>query len=621
MNLKLSKKEIRLNLSLPVCFLLLLLASLALEAAMFFIQINGWLEVLKCVSESRGLLLLLNFLPIFLPMLFLFFVSGNLVFSAGTVGVVVMVLSVANRFKMAYRFAPLMPWDFMLGGEVLGIAKSFGPKMLFAVVFGLLLVIIAWVVVFLVVKHKPLPLTWRVVGGLVLLCSMALVNNTLLSNRAINRELLVIGNVLNPLNQFNAKGFVYQFIYTWNTEKITKPQGYDEQRIEAVMAEYAPADDTDANQKSPHLFLILGEAFTEMPLSPVLSFQGYDDPLRNYKTIKAESAAGNLIVANVGGGTADTEFDMLTGINVRQFRRVPYGNLLITKPQNAMPRVLSELGYSTHATHLGYPWFYNRQNVFPYLGFDQFTSVSDIDNLVEKGMYAREDLTYDRVMEDFNTHVAQNPNNPLFSFVITIQNHGPYPDKYGTDVAQNFNSTVNFSPEDVNALSNYFLGMVDMDRELGRFIDAFRESPEPVVVAYFGDHLPLLSQDVYDALLPKDGEGVLAKDLAMNRTPYFVWANDAAKAVVGDSAEMLQNQEMSAFYFGAALLDYLGYNEAEPFFTYINKMRREAPVVLENTFITPDGISHEKNGPAGEGGQAVETINLYEQWAYYRLYH
>jgi phosphoglycerol transferase MdoB-like AlkP superfamily enzyme len=223
-------------------------------------------------------------------------------------------------------------------------------------------------------------------------------------------------------------------------------------------------------------------------------------------------------------------------------------------------------------------------------------------------MYISEAATFDRVIADFQSHLVENPGVPLFSFVITIQNHGPYIDKYGADLPINFHSQVPFSDRDANAFSNYLYGMIDMDVQLGRLAETVRDSDEPVVIAYFGDHLPSFEHSIYDILLPNDGTN--EDRIRRHRTPYLIWANEAAKPLVTE----IEGGDMSALFFGAAILEFIGLGQAEPFFAKINAMRQNISIILEDAYYTSDGVLRQK----ADGVSAM--VDNYLQWSYFRIF-
>jgi phosphoglycerol transferase MdoB-like AlkP superfamily enzyme len=594
----------KLMLNVPVCFALILVASLALTVIMLCLQATEAAKIAQCLRDSNYMIFILNFLPIFLIFTFLFFIGGHIVLSGGVTSVIVIGFSVINRLKTIYRFDPFVPWDFALGAEFMGIAKGFSPKLAIFILVGFLIMTAAIVAAFIFIKNSKLKAPLRICGAAVSLIVIALCNKTVMSDVKLNAGLPVIGNVYNRADQFNSKGFVYEFIYTFNTGKITKPSGYDKNAVLEQIDLWTPTNIAAAPKKLPHLFLILAEGFCEIPMNPIFAY-GETDPMENYKKLKDESFSGYIVAPNIGGGTADTEFDILTGINTRSFRGVAYSYTLIAKAMNAMPRIMADAGYFTEAIHPGYPWFYNRQNVFPLLGFERFISSDDFKNAPTKGMYITESVTYDRIVENFENHLALGANKPYFGFTITIQNHGPYEGKYAYGQDFKFTSDVAFSDKSVNELANYFYGVSDMDAELGKFADYLRKNPEPAIIAYFGDHLPLLGDDVYNAAIESDAPTRLYE------TPYIVWANDAAKPLISDCF----TDKMSAFYFGASLLECIGVPLDDPYFKFLNDLKLSVPVILESDYVT-DGETLAKN----EKNETGALVALYDQWAYYRIF-
>jgi phosphoglycerol transferase MdoB-like AlkP superfamily enzyme len=420
----------------------------------------------------------------------------------------------------------------------------------------------------------------------------------------LNAELPLIGNEYNRVDQFNSKGFIYEFIYVFNSGKIIKPKDYDAKAVEREMRAWEAAGDADAGEKRPHLFLILAEGFSEIPMNPVFSFPS-DNPMENYKKLKSEGASGFIVTPSIGGGTADTEFDALTGVSSRNFRGSAYSYSLIVKKMNALPRIMAKAGYFTEAIHPGYPWFYNRSNVLPLLGFENFISSDDFPNAPTKGMYITEEASYERLVEEFENHLASGDDRPYFGFLITIQNHGPYFGKYRDGLTFGFDYDAPFSAKSLNELANYFYGVNDMDDELGKFAEYLQGMSEPAVFAYFGDHLPAIGDEIYDIALEGD------ELTRLYETPYLVWANDSARPIALDGFA----DKMSSFFFGASIAESLGVSQKDPFFSFINDLKRSVPIILEDNYFAGDGVSR-KNG----GGAYDEKVSIYDNWAYYRVF-
>lgn len=159
----------------------------------------------------------------------------------------------------------------------------------------------------------------------------------------------------------------------------------------------------------------------------------------------------------------------------------------------------------------GYAWFYNRQNVYPDLGFAASYFLEDSFDLATQGYggYVNETATMDKIIETLDTHIKET-DTPLFSFTVTIQNHGPYEKKYGT-LEQNFSSDIELNETQTDLLTQYFQGIGDADEQIGRLKEYAEDSDEPIVLVYFGDHLPGFSNgmEFFDLLdYPIDANGL-----------------------------------------------------------------------------------------------------------------
>ena len=607
-----------LQLNLWQSALFLLIASIGLCFAMLWIQPIGLVDVAEIVKKTKGLVFLLNWLPILIIMFMLFFMGLNATSSAAIAGFFGIALSFLNRTKILIRNDPLLPWDISLGGEVTGVAKSFGSATVGLVIAAVLVYIIVAAIASLLIQSEKLSLKFKSIGFIAMAASIMLINKPLYKNTELNNNLYVIGNVYNQVATFNSKGFLYSFIYSYNTNKISKPDDYDTRGVIAKIDAFEPLTDASvADIKKPHIIMVMGEAFSEFSLNPNFDFTGYTDPLYNYKKIKENSYYGQIVVPNIGGGTADTEFDVLTGLSTRHLRGAPFAFRLVGGDFDSIAHSLNSLGYNSEFIHPGHSWFYNRQNVYAYMGFSRMVFMDEFKDANEKGMYIAEDATIERMIEMFENHLNENPATPYFQYCVTIQNHGPYKDKYLVDT--NFNTTLDISDDDINAISNYYEGLHDADRELKRLTDYFESSREPVVLIYFGDHLPAYASSVYNAAYPNEYDAGSIGDLTrLYKTPFIIWENSEAKSLnlnTPDFGEGSENHIFSSNYLGAFLLEYLGFENLSPFTDYLNELRREFPVIMEHQSFTPDGI------PSTElSDEQREKLILYRNWEFYKIF-
>ncbi|MDR1000887.1 MAG: LTA synthase family protein [Clostridiales bacterium] len=592
-----------------------LLASLCLAAAaafvltvlVFVLQPGSIIEYWDILWQNRFVTFFLNYLPIILVVLILYFITNNIVLSCGLTGFATLILSYANRTMINMRQDPFKPYDIMLGAEFAGISRSMDKSLFIALTAGIAGFVLLLAVCLYFIRNKQMGVYTRIFGTLATATLLIVVNGTALSSKKLYALLRTSGNVYNMTDNYQSKGFIYSFIYTFNTSSIERPAGYANNKleIESRISSFAPVE--PRADTLPNVVLILSEAFSDILNNPALDYTGYTDPMKNYNRLAAESLTGSLIVPNVGGGTADTEFDIFTGINSRHFRGVAYAYNLIAKQIDALPLWLARAGYENISLHPGFGWFYNRQNVYKYMGFSDFITQEQYDKSDTRGMYITERQTIERIISEYTRHVDTN-DSPFFEFCVTIQNHGPYLGKY--NATKNFNTTLELSDDSMDALYNYVDGMLDVDRELQNLVDFFSGRAEPIVMIIFGDHLPSFANDIYDALIEKP-DNDFAAETRLNNCPYVIWRNDASRLLLNPSVP--QEEVMSSNFFGAYIMQLLGLEGMDPFVDYVNELREKYPVITEGRYLDANGEYADVTDEA--------DIDLYRSWEYYRVFN
>jgi phosphoglycerol transferase MdoB-like AlkP superfamily enzyme len=584
------------GLSVRASVAALVLASMLAAVVLFVMQPNTVVLIWPLIVESNGLIFLLNWLPVLLVMLFLYFVTGNFIIACGVGFLVFAIPAFMNRYMIAMRHAPLTPFDFRLGFEFMGIAKSIRPLVYITAGLGLAFIIALMFVGFRFVLNRNPSIRVRILCAMGSLFVFFMLFFFVYGNRNIYENMPIEGSIYNETDQFQSKGFVYSFLFTWRTSRINKPE-YFEQYKKIIEYNENRFYNGTIPESLPNIIMVLSEAFSELAYNETLNFNETNDPLNHYKSIKKESLHGYLVSPHIGGGTADIEFDIFTGINTRDFRGVPYSFTMVTRPETpGFTQVLREAGYKLTALHPGAGWFYNRQHVYPLLGFDAFIDQENFDKKDTKGGYITEKQTIESIIH----HYENRDTSPYFLKAITIQNHGPYYKKY---------------KDDGDELENYFVGLKDSDTGLKMLTDFLRTQPDPVILVYYGDHLPSLPLSVYENLIPEADEPG-ANLIRFNRVPFLIWANDAGRAYVDHEAfeaAMPDDRVVSSFYLGAMLLEVIGLHHFDPFMVYLNELRLKYPVSLENTY-------RHMNGPftVFDANEAPE-LALYKSWAYYRI--
>ncbi len=601
-------------------WILFAITSVVLTGLVFIIT-SSQLYLLFLRFLNNPTLFFLNTFPVFLFMSLFYFISGRAAFSVTLSTAVFLLLAFVDKAKITMRQEPLLPSDLTLAKEVLAIVKNFPRTQIFLVIAGLLALAALLVISFYLSKTKKPLWKIRILGGLAFLLIGYGANALWYADTALYDSYTVMGNPYFQVNQYNSKGLLYSFCHQFNITRVTPPEGYNRAVFEKLEETSSPVE----VKSTPHIVMIMGEAFSDLSNHPQLDFSSYRDPLKNFKemAVSENAVSGKIVVPGFGGGTSNTEYDVLTGCSTRYLNNPLPSYNFIHQPFDALPRRLGEMGYETLAIHPGYQWFYNRKNVYPDLGFATNYFLEDSFNLEKQGVsgYINETATMDKIIETLDTHL-KTKDTPLFSFTVTIQNHGPYDNHYGP-LPESFKTEIPLSDTERDLLTQYFKGVTDGDVELGRLQEYAQASEEPIVIVYFGDHLPGFSNgtEFFDLMdYPIDPDGSLEERLALYETPYLIWQNNAAKTQnnlqeAAEKAALPESGILSAHYLGALLTELLGMEGISPLFEYVNEARHTLPVGTSNIFVDAQG-----NYSDIATEEQLDCIRKLRAWQYYKLF-
>lgn len=563
------------------------------------------------------ILLIMNTLPITLFMLFIFFITSRLWASFFFGGIPFLILNFINRFKIRLRHEPFVPADIYLGNEstkVINLSQlPFNTKL-----YALMAVFIVFsLFLFLYVKSKPMKLRYRITGTLLTVVLSVLLYNTIYSNTSFYNKFKIYGSQYSQIDVVNSRGFIYSFLIKTHTFDLPVPEGYSPSQCEDMLSKYNA--EKEENVRLPHIIAIMSEAFWDIDKVKQIEFTDGYNPLENFNEIVLQSYYGKIVTTIFGGGTSDSEFSFLTGhskTTLSDFAN-PYINL-IRKNTYALPWILKSKGYKATGFHPGFPWFYNRYNVYDYLGFENVFFIDDMDIDRENTYYVSDMDTFKFLLNDFYNHLENYPDSPYFNFTVTIENHGPYAnyDLGNPEIIKR----ESVDSEYYYLVNNYANGLMSCDKALGYLVGQLEKINEPVVLLYFSDHLPLLGENFsgYKAINYNIGTSDdLEAYLNTYETPYFIWSNVSAKDLLkeqGKTPLVGEAPYISVHYLVLELFDYIGLNDTE-YFQYLRELREEFPVMTGRFFKTQDGTFTEDLNQ-----YQTEKINQYRLLQYYMLF-
>jgi phosphoglycerol transferase MdoB-like AlkP superfamily enzyme len=532
-----ARKRPPLTLWQSVCISAILgLAALALCLGMEWMTRGSFTEVRSWMEGSRSIFLLNAMLTFFL-LLLCYGMIGSLLPAMATATLLLSVGSLISYFKTRLIGEPFFPWDILLNQEGMNIAPLVTGSNAYIRIGGIVLVIAA--LVLLRVKLGRFAPSWWSRLGLVLVAAAGLVSFAFQStwaNRMLNQA-GVAQIIWNQQENYGNNGFALAFTLNVKNSIITKPTGYGEQAIDSIAAKLtssrggmatAAADTAEPSGKLPHVIFVMSEAFWDPTLLPGVTFS--EDPLPTIHRLQERYGASTMLTPQFGGGTSNVEFEVLTGFSTSFLPSgsVPYQQY-ISQPIPSLASFFEGRGYRSLAVHSYEGWFWNRNNVYKWMGFEGFKSLSHFTEPEYKGAFIADSEVSRSIIRE-----VEKSEDPVFIYAVTMQNHGPYnDDRYGqTDIAIDGDLT----DEAKQIINTYTQGAKDADASLKTLIDYFEEKEEPAYIVFYGDHLPMLGYD-YDVYRqtgfigsPLTEEWSLEELRSMRSVPLVTWTNVPVKA-------------------------------------------------------------------------------------------
>ena len=452
---------------------------------------------------------------VFLYNAFMIFVTFSIVylfkrriFVRMIIGAIWVILGIANGYILLKRVTPFNAQDLKIAGDGIALINNYCN--------GFEVVVIAVGAVALLIWLISM---WRRGGQYagkihhiaaligIIVCGVLY---TFVTNIAIDKRVVstYFGNIAFAYEDY---GLPYCFSASLFNTGISEPNGYTKKAMAKIDkdGELNQTATSRSSDELPNIIVVQLESYFDVANAEF--FTTSEDACPNLHNLYQNYSNGYFKVPSVGAGTANTEFEVLTGMNLRYFGpgEYPYKTYSKKHPTESAATALASLGYGTHALHDNTGNFYSRANVFNNMGFDTFTSKEFMNVLqtTENG-WAKDEILTQHIMEAMDTTKQED-----FVFTVSVQGHGNYPE---TQVIENPKIKVEGIEDE--ALKNkweYYVNQVyEMDQFVGDLTKAVEERNEPSVVVFYGDHLPTM--------------GLKAEDLKsryLYNTNYVIWDN------------------------------------------------------------------------------------------------
>lgn len=520
---------------------------------------------------------LLNIVLFELIMALLLFLFGKLKTALRCQTILFMIIGLANYYVLEFRSAPIMPWDILSIGTAASVANNFKYTLSKETVF----VLIGFVILILLESKVTLELKkdWRIrVGGV--LASFALLwgFTAMLHQDSTVARFKLYDKLFTPTVMSKRDGTAVAFLMELKYIVVEKPDGYNKEDAAALLASY-DTNDTESATHTPNIIVIMNEAFSD--LSVLGDFETNEDYMPFLHSLMQEGTpntiSGHLNVSVLGGNTANTEFEFLTG-NTMAF--LPQGSVAyqqyVKSNDYSIATYLKSKGYDTIAMHPYNASGWDRDKVYPLLGFDTFYSLKDWVNPVKIRKYVSDQSCYDKIIELYE---QKDANTPFFLFNVTMQNHSSYSEEY-----DNFHPDITVEGTSSKILPNYLSLIKLSDQALENLIEYFSQADEDTVIVFFGDHQPSnsVAAPVWK-LNGRSGDSLTEEEEARRyKVPFIIWANYDIEAA--------SNVETSANYLGSHVLRAAGLPLYD-YRNYLSQLEGQYPVLTAIRAENAQGIS------------------------------
>ena len=456
---------------------------------------------------------LFNTYMIFVTFLLVYIVKRRVFFRI-IISVFWLVIGCVNGYMLSVRVTPFNAQDLKVIDDALSMIDKYftGPQGLL-IIIGIVAVL-AWLVSMWRRGGQYTGKIYRIPA--IVVCVIAFATLGKVTDFAIEKRVVsdYFGNIAFAYEDY---GLPYCFTASMFNTGIDKPdeREYEEKEVLAITQNGKLLESSTTRKEMPNIILIQLESFFDSDEAEF--FETTKDPIPTFHYLMENYSSGYFKVPFVGAGTANTEFEVLTGMSMRYFGpgEYPY-KTYVKKEGNAIESVATALkafGYGAHALHNNGGNFYSRADVFKNMGFDSYTS-EEFMNVLQftENDWAKDDILTEHILNAMDSTEQQD-----FVFTITVQGHGDYPEK---KVLENpLIEVTGIEDEGKKNAWEYFVNMLyETDLFIADLISELEQRGEPSVLILYGDHLPTMGLEASDL-----------KSRYLFNTNYVVWDNIGLK--------------------------------------------------------------------------------------------
>lgn len=540
----------------------------------------------------------LNFILIYFTIGFFYVFIGKIKLSLYFSMTFVFIIGLINYFLSTFRGTPLVPWDIYSLNVALNVLPTFKISFSIQAVWG----VITFIIGIIVLKYIPISsfknnIPKKLYRIIVLVIISAFLVSFYTTDMIIDFEL---DENWDPKEEYRNNGLFASLFKQSRNLIIKNPDNYNLNTVLNIAKQIeVPIPEQNEEYEKPNIIVIMNESFAD--LSVIDRFTTNVDYMPFINSLNKNTIKGNLHVSIFGATTPNTEWEFLTSNSMAFLpnRTVPYQQYVLRK-SFSLATVLKEQGYTPSAIHCYYPQGYNRNIAYPLLGFESFHSIVNMIDLSYIREYPDDYSTYKNII---NIYEKKSPDEKMFNFTVTMQNHGSYTD-------ENFINTVIANNGDYPRLNQYLSLIKIADDSFKYLVEYFQNQEEPTIILMFGDHQPYVEDEFYNELL-SSYEDTSSKSTIEKKyiTPYVIWSNYDIDYTDYNIPQISVN------YLSSLLID-VAKLQKTPYIQFLDELRKEIPIITGNGYMDKTGIYHDFS----EENEYTELLNNYNCLQYNNMF-
>ena len=545
------------------------------------LQFGGWEKANEFLSKNSKIAEYSQIVTILISFLFVgifrnWRISMGILFSLATIAMYI------NTEKMASRNTPFLPEDLAMSGEAGGLASMINLERFLNMLFTIVVIIIITIIVNKISKkiwHFKFSKKQKIAIfipqiALILICAHFLNLHTLeirdLSGKGTFIKVENLETSIDFTDQaynYRTNGFILATISNLQTKTQKQPEGYSKEAVQKIVQKYQKiAEENNKNRKKlsdekVNVVYVMSESFIDPKLGKHLYDYGNKEPIPYTQEIKKSQSSGWAASSEYGGGTANVEFEALTGLSNFFLNSIPYTSIVpANKDTPSIVKNFNENGYKTIAMHPYNRNMYRREVVYPNLGFQEYRSADDFKNnsRIDNSKYISDESTFNEVLAEL-----KNSQKPEFIHLVTMQNHMPYEENAYSEHNFSVNAKNGANPENAKTIQAYLEGISHSDKAMKNFLSEIKKLNEKTIVVFWGDHWPGIYGEMFEKELNKND---------IRRTPLFVYSNFKKEKQDLGTSSLIYNQILALNAFNSKL---------SPFQYLLSDLREKYPALTK----------------------------------------